>query len=180
MKNRLLTMALITGLAFTGCKSEAPKTYSELDDRPAIERISEIKSELSTPEGATTAETLMYVLEVDASMKSMMALMGEQMVGVAQSSNPDLDENELKLSMQYAEEVMDELLPELIKEMSVVYENNFTEAELQEIIEFYSSGAGKKFVKNQTLLMQEGMGVAEKFVPKIEQKLMEKLSENKD
>lgn len=174
MRTRLLILGFIV---LTGCKAEQPKSdYSDLDKRPAIERLADIKSNLSVPENATTAETLLYVMEVDISMKATLAIVGEQMVDIALASNPKTEENELKLAFQYTEEIMDEILPEIIVDIAKIYDSYFTEAELQDVIEFYSSDTGKKFVKNQSNLMQDSMRVSEKIVPIIQEKITEKMA----
>jgi uncharacterized protein len=67
-------------------------------------------------------------------------------------------------------------------DMAKMYQNYFAETEVQELIKFYKTPAGKKFAQIQPLLFKEGAQIAQaKLLAKQEelQKIIESVNESK-
>jgi hypothetical protein len=68
-------------------------------------------------------------------------------------------------------------LDELSTLLTPVYQKQFTEADLKEIITFYETPIGKKYAAAVPVIMQESMQVGQEWGMKIGQQIMQKISE---
>jgi uncharacterized protein len=66
-----------------------------------------------------------------------------------------------------SEEFVDLLVP--------IYERNLDEADIDELIVFFSSPAGQRYVGKQSVMMQESMAVGEKWGAKLAERAMAKM-----
>ncbi|HEX7808688.1 MAG TPA: DUF2059 domain-containing protein [Thermoanaerobaculia bacterium] len=66
-----------------------------------------------------------------------------------------------------AEEFVELLVP--------IYERNLEEGDIDEMIVFFSSPAGRRYVDKQSVMMQESMAVGEKWGAKLAERAMEKI-----
>lgn len=92
-----------------------------------------------------------------------------QMVGNMKKAMPQVPE---KFWADFMKEVHTEELVELIVP---VYDRNLSEGDITELIRFYESPTGKKFVSVLPKLTQESMGVGEKWGRDLALKVMAKL-----
>ena len=68
-------------------------------------------------------------------------------------------------------------LDELVTMLTPVYEKHMTEADLQEVIKFFNSPAGKKLAEKTPAIMQESMSAGETWGEAVAEKVMTKLKE---
>jgi uncharacterized protein len=61
--------------------------------------------------------------------------------------------------------------------LTPVYQKQFTEADLKEIIKFYETPIGKKYAGAVPVIMQESMQVGQEWGMKIGQDIMQKIAE---
>lgn len=78
-----------------------------------------------------------------------------------------------ELQKEFAKTSIDDLTEMLIP----VYKKYLTVADLEAIIAFYASPAGKKYAKNTPFIMQESMQVGQEWGMKIGTKFAEKMTE---
>jgi hypothetical protein len=89
-------------------------------------------------------------------------------------------------AQKFSQEMMDTIYKvldwdNLKKDYVKIYADTFTEDELQGIINFYKSPAGKKFVEKTPELMQKAMEISQRqmgeLMPKIQTMVQEKVAE---
>jgi hypothetical protein len=68
-------------------------------------------------------------------------------------------------------------LDDLVDMLVPVYSKHLTLDDLQKIIDFYQTPAGKKYAEKTPLIMQESMQIGQQWGMKIGQKFQEKLQE---
>ena len=98
----------------------------------------------------------------------------DQMIGGLKESMPTTSDEFWKnfRTKVKATDLVDLLVP--------VYERNLDESDIDELLKFYSSPAGKHFIDKQSIILQESMRVGESWGEKIAQQAIEELSKKKD
>ena len=69
---------------------------------------------------------------------------------------------------------------ELLGEMSAVYKKHFTHEDIKQMIVFYESPIGKKFVEKQPLVQSESYVLGSEWGKKLGEKVVCKIQEKKD
>ena len=64
----------------------------------------------------------------------------------------------------------------MVNQMKQLYRDSFTDEELTEVIAFYNTAVGKKFIKQSPALMQEGARIGMLEAQNAQGKLMERLA----
>ena len=62
----------------------------------------------------------------------------------------------------------------LLEEISVVYINKYTEDELIDLINFFSSNTGKKWIKNYPIILNEIFEITEQYGASIAEEILKK------
>jgi hypothetical protein len=92
-----------------------------------------------------------------------------QMLGNMKQSMPNVPE---KFWTDFMKDVRTEELVDLIVP---IYDRNLTHEDIKELIKFYDSPTGKKFVSVLPKITQESMGVGEKWGRELAEKVIKKL-----
>jgi hypothetical protein len=79
----------------------------------------------------------------------------------------DLNEVAARLKLEFTPRQI-----EVINEIAVLFARKFTEQELKEIIAFFKSSAGKKFLIEEPVTMQEGMVRAEAWTTQLSEQVL--------
>ncbi len=109
------------------------------------------------------AEEMLALMEVDKTLTNMFNQMQQmQMDYIKRYAPPDANEEQINLVQEYRVrigEVMREFYDwNKIKDDYVkLYAEFFTEEEIREVISFYQSTVGQKFIKQQPALMEKSM-----------------------
>jgi hypothetical protein len=98
----------------------------------------------------------------------MIGMFKEQYTDVSAELWTDLEKEFLKTSLN---DLVDMLVP--------VYNKYLTQSDLEEMIKFYQTPAGKKFAKSTPLIMQESMEIGQQWGTKIGQEFDRKIREKK-
>jgi uncharacterized protein len=103
------------------------------------------------------------------------AKMGQQMfdavVGQVRKLHPDVP---AEFWTEMAKEVdFDGLITQIVP----VYANHFTDDEIKELIKFYESPVGRKLVHEQPAMMQESMGIGQKWGYELSVKVTKRMTE---
>ncbi|MFA7274620.1 MAG: DUF2059 domain-containing protein [Crocinitomicaceae bacterium] len=94
-----------------------------------------------------------------------------------EESGADKMEDYLKFVMEESKAMLKRFMEE---DMVSIYDSYFSEKEINDLIEFYQSSTGKKFLKSSPDIMKETMDIMlTKYLPEMQSRLMEKLEEMK-
>lgn len=132
--------------------------------QPAMQSASSTTSPGQLPADAATREQLLKlfdVLEVTQQMKNMMDAMGKAVQAnlpafdtLSAQQKADLD----KVNQELYSKMMDsDMISTMLDQMIPVYQQHFTHADVDAIINFYSSAVGQKLLHEQPQMMQELM-----------------------
>jgi uncharacterized protein len=133
---------------------------------------------------------LFKLMQVDKMMDKMygsiVPVMQAQMKKAVPDSlqNPEMktkmDEN-MKLIMNESKTMANDFVN---NEMVGIYDRNFSEQEIKDLIVFYKSTTGKKMIEKTPVIQQETMQIMmTKYIPKFQetiQNMMEKMTEKKE
>jgi uncharacterized protein len=118
-------------------------------------------------------QTLKKYLEVSGTTASFkVAVTG--MIGNFKTINPAVPDEVWK---EFENEFLNASANDLITHFAPVYQKHLTENDLQEIIKFYSTPAGKKLAEKTPALTQESMQAGQIWGQAVAQKVLTKLKE---
>ena len=118
---------------------------------------------ISMAQSDETANRLMEVMEISDSMSGMVDMMKQNPAFSSSVPTEFWDEFKKVLTSE-----------ELIAEVAEVYKRYYSEDEMIQLIEFYTSPIGKKTLKINPQLSGETMQIGQKYSIQVVQKLMEK------
>ncbi len=175
---RLLITGFMVSTMVMACKADTkPQKLTEIATAETAAKIKDIEANLVVPEGATAAETLLYATGADSTFKSMMVLSVDQMTSTFAQTGTNVDKAQLDQFVNIGYEEVDVMMPEIISDLGAVYEKHFSDEEMLEMAAFFQSGAGKKFIDKQQIIMSEsvvvGEGIGQKLVERIQARLNE-------
>lgn len=98
----------------------------------------------------------------------------QQAVNVFVPQNPDLQKPLLE-SAQMIAPTFEKRRSEIIDIVARVYASKFTEAEMKELLVFYRSTVGKKFVAEQSAVLQESFRRTQEWSVKISEQIVSAL-----
>jgi len=169
---KLLLFLII--FAATACSKTENKL--ETDDRPVNEKILEIKnSEIDTPDNASSAETLLYLMRVDRAMKGMVLITQESILDSPEVLRKGIDLNHVKRGQEIVIEVFDAEMPKLIKDMALLYEDIYSDEELQVMIDFYKTDVGQKFIEKTPDIMAASIPLGQEFQKRLDAQVSKRL-----
>ncbi len=90
--------------------------------------------------------------------------------------NPDLQKSLLEVAQALGPEFL-KRQPEVVEIMIQSYASHFTEAELKELVTFYSSPTGKKLVTELPLVLEESFAKAREWGNKIQEQVTARIRE---
>jgi uncharacterized protein len=117
--------------------------------------------------------------------KSMMDLMRKQMRQMIQDQvkrEPGLPPDFEARMNKMTDDIMKNFpMEELLQAMVPAYEHNLTKGDIDALVAFYSSPAGQKYLKKLPAIQAEGMqaamGVAQRFVAKVSDRVQEEIAQ---
>jgi hypothetical protein len=134
------------------------------------------------PEDVPSKEQLIKlfdVMEIEEQMGSMIAAVGSNMEQILPSNMGDVSEKQ-KTAMAdlntelYSKITTPEFIDRYLAELIPIYQRHFTRSEVNDLISFYASPAGRKFLREQPILMQESIG---KILPLMQKRVQEVMVE---
>lgn len=103
-----------------------------------------------------------------------------QIMSMALSKDPGLsDEKKTRIGIVMREE-FDAAIPELLEKTAQIYASNFTEDELQDVIDFHESSTGKKFQKLTPQIIQESLKHGQAWGQAVETRAIKRLRADGD
>jgi uncharacterized protein len=125
-----------------------------------------------------TKEDVQQLLEVTGARRNIQALwdnMAQQAASMAadayQRKHPDASPLEIRKAAELAGESTQKAIKvfsidELFDVMIPIYQRHLTHSEIQAVVEFYSSPAGRKMIKEMPAMMAESMQAAQPILQK--------------
>lgn len=136
--------------------------------QPAANKAGESKPAAAPalPPDAPSKEQLMRlfdVMEVQKQMAGMVNAVGSNMEKMMPSSMGDISEKQRAAMASLNTELFGKMMsPEFIdtylQALIPIYQRHFTKSEVDDLISFYSTPVGRKFLREQPLLTQESLG----------------------
>ncbi|MBS1952868.1 MAG: DUF2059 domain-containing protein [Cyanobacteria bacterium SZAS-4] len=192
------TSILLTALTIFACNAPA---FALAPDEPAAPSISTEPNANLTPEKKALIMDLLKITEADKTVDKVVAQMmaahqRQYPVMIAQiiNSNTNLtaeQKKDLIEKSQARSQQSSERLKELFKEKIdlgallnkvalVVYDKNFTDGELKDIIAFYKTPTGQKTLKQMPEVMRESMDMTSTLIaPQMSQIITQLMDEEK-
>jgi len=96
-----------------------------------------------------------------------------QLTQLITQANPKLPQLEVAKHMKHLEGVLKREVPRLLELLVPVYMKHFSHEEIKQLISFYSSPIGKKFVEKQALIIPESMQVGQRWGQEAAQKAIQ-------
>lgn len=121
----------------------------------------------------TYPATLKKYMEVSGSMGAFKSAVTSMMGNFKTMNNVVPDEVWKDLEAEFLGTSIDDLVTML----APVYEKHLTEADLNEVIKFYSSSTGKKLAEKTPAIMQESMAAGQAWGQVVAEKVLTKLKE---
>ncbi len=140
------------------------------------------------------SEKLLIIMEAKENQNKYIEMIKNMNIAQIQkmaAKDKDMPEEAKKIMKEHSEKsfnlIFDELSWDKMKsDYITIYVNAFTEAELQDMINFFDTPTGKKYIKQTPEIMQKSMGIAQvkmqKIMPMLESmigELQEKLQKLK-
>ncbi len=140
------------------------------------------------PDAATPAQimTLFDALQVRRNMIAMVSGMKQNLAQALEqnlrSKVPNPTSRQLKEIKVTLDAALDDMpVDDLIKAMVPVYQRHFTKTDVEELIRFYASPVGQKYLREQPQMMQEtmqaSMQITQKRMNEVELKVEKRLQE---
>jgi len=116
-------------------------------------------------------ETLKKMFEVSGSEETYQTVV-RNMSATFRQQNPQLgDEWWDEFEKEFSETSIDEL----VERLTPVYERHLSQEDLQAVVEFYESPAGKRFAESTPLITGEAMKVGEEWGRSIAQRILNRI-----
>jgi hypothetical protein len=119
-----------------------------------------------SPETLAAARELATVARLDESMRSILPMIMQQLKPAVVQGRKDVEQDFDKVSPTLIA-AMNDRMQEFIEMIARIYANQFTAAELRDIIAFYRTPTGQKFVQSQAPLAQQAMNAGQQFAQKL-------------
>lgn len=117
--------------------------------------------------------SLKQLLEVSGTEASFTTVISQMMTMVKQG-NPNIPAT---LWQDFEEEILKVSLDDLSEMLVPVYKKHLSKEDLNSLIAFYQTPAGKRYAEKTPLIMQESMQVGQQWGLQIAQRIQEKLVE---
>ena len=108
-----------------------------------------------SPESLAASRELMTLTESDRLLDQFLAMFTPQVSALIEKANPEKGPLVRKIMDEMMLPEMRKQIPEAIDEIAKVYAMHFSLEELNELIAFYKSPIGRKFVQQQSPLMAD-------------------------
>jgi uncharacterized protein len=119
---------------------------------------------------STKMDDIKYFMELSQAGELGIQAM-EQMLNYFQKNLPSVPDI-------FWKEFMSEVSPnELVDMVIPIYDKHFTHDDIKELIKFYSSPIGKKFIKVQPQLTYESMEVGQEWGRRLSEKIVKRITE---
>lgn len=128
------------------------------------------------PEALAAARELVTTARLADAFRAVMPSMMRTLKPLIAQNRPDV-ERDYETLLPVILKGMDERLDQMLDSVAMIYARNFTAAELNEIVAFYRSPTGQKFVAKQASIMQESMVMGQRWGQAVAAELKDRMVE---
>lgn len=148
----------------------------------AVCAVAPARAEDLTPEKRADIDKLFVMTGSLAIGKQVATTAAASMMLMLKKSRPDIPQRVLDIVPAEVGAVFEENMEALKTDLVPVYHQNFTHAEIRELIGFYSSEIGQKTIKVMPAMLQQSAIVSQRWAqalsPVIEQRVKAQLKKN--
>lgn len=102
-------------------------------------------------------------------------VMNQQVAQVLKATQPDVPERALEVVENEINRMMEQEAPALLNRLAPIYDRQFSETELQQLIAFYQTDLGKKTITVMPTIMRESLAAGQAWGQEMAPKLMTRL-----
>ncbi len=161
------TFVLCLGVAVSALASE-PSTSASDADPPDSEAADDTNSDSSSDEDRSKREAIRRLLNITGTPELGMRI-AERIVENIKRSHPDVPD---KFWNEFEEEMTRD---EFIGIIVPLYDEHFSQDEIQELITFFKTDVGQKYVENLPELSTQSMQAGRRWGQKLGQRIVDKL-----
>lgn len=129
-----------------------------------------------SPEGLAAARELATVARLDENMRNVLPMILQQLKPAIVQGRKEIERDFDSLGPVLTA-VMNERMQEFTEMIARVYAAQFSAAELRDIIAFYRTPTGQKFVQSQAPLAQQAMSAGQQFAQKLVVDMQERMKQ---
>lgn len=129
-----------------------------------------------SPDSLAAAKELVTTAKLDEAMRGIFPVLMQQLKPAIAQGRPEV-ERDLDTLMPLFITVMNERMGEFSEMVARLYASNFSGAELRDLIAFYRTPTGQKFVAAQTTLAQQSMTLGQQFAQRLVVDLQERMKQ---
>lgn len=127
-----------------------------------------------TPAQIQTAREIVLASGASRSFEPIVPSILQQAIAMFVQQNPDL-QKQLTEAAQAIQPEFEKRRDEAIEIVARVYAGRFTEAELKEILAFYVSPVGKKYVTTQPVVLEESFRLVQQWGGKVSEEIVTRM-----
>jgi hypothetical protein len=113
-------------------------------------------------ESEAAARELLATIKIGDQFKAMMPMIFKAFKPAIVQNRPDVD-RDFDALVPVLQDKMNARVNELVEALVVIYSSNFSAGELRDLITFYKSPTGQKFLEKTPLVTQQTMAAGQKF-----------------
>lgn len=121
-----------------------------------------VQAQTLDPDSKAAARELIITIKLGDQFKALLPMIFKSMKPAIVQNRPDVDRDYDAL-VPVMMDKMSGRINELEDSMVDIYANNFSAAELRDLIAFYKSPTGQKFLQKTPLVTQQTMAAGQKF-----------------
>lgn len=121
-----------------------------------------VQAQMPDPDSKAAARELITTIKLGEQFKAVLPMIFKTMKPAIVQNRPDVDKD-FDALVPVLTGKMTARINELEDSMVEIYANNFSGAELRDLIAFYKSPTGQKFLQKTPLVTQQTMAAGQKF-----------------
>ncbi|CCQ75439.1 DUF2059 domain-containing protein [Magnetospira sp. QH-2] len=122
------------------------------------------------------ARDLMRITEMDKMIEQMFDQLPEMLIQSVKQRDPSADEKKLQAFSEELTAAMKPLIPDLMNQTKSLVSKYFDAGEIQQMIAFYQTPLGKKYVQVMPKMTQESVLLAQQFMAQSMPTIMEQVT----
>jgi hypothetical protein len=121
-----------------------------------------VRVQSQNAEAEAAARELVATIKLDEQFKALLPMVFKAMKPTIVQNRPDVD-RDFDALVPLLQQKMNSRFNELVDAMVVIYASNFSAEELRELIAFYKSPIGQKYLQKTPMIAQQTMAAGQKF-----------------
>jgi len=127
------------------------------------------------PEALKTAKAILEATNASATGTQMITVLMKSLTGILTASNPGKGQEISDILNQVVLPEFQKSMPDLVELTAHTYADNFSAAELKQILAFYQTDIGKKLIQRQPEIVREQISVGQTFAATLMARVHDKM-----